>query len=278
MNDIAYCSLVRSDDLKIGGRFGDGYVCLKTLGYGDINVDALWKWSAILSIVHALYNDRKKEDLSFVEIGGGLSPIHHILSTNFKIANVDRNYKDNWFPTAWLFYSEAQSTPTKSENITYVQRDFNAYAASLEPCSIDLFIDCCSIIHFDKQNKLGFHNDGCAIAGQYIYEALKPGGRFITACDVAHPRVMDAPPQWLTPLQLKNCYTAAGFDLLRPVDMGLDPLYVDPAKAVVTDGKIPHTKLTTATTGRPMEELHMHKADDGVTLLSAVFTFEKPQP
>lgn len=245
-------------------------------GYGDLNVDALWKWSAVMQTIRQIGLLEAKRVKDVVEIGEVYSPLNHLLADNAHSVTVVReNLKDTWFPVSGKFYINAQYTPTNERNIQHVQQHFNAFASALEPESIDVFIDTSSLIHLNKQNKLGFHNDGCVIAGQHIYTALRSGGHFITACDIRHPDYFPfiENPGWLVASQIIDAYTASGLEFGK-FDHSLGA-FKDYTKAVQPVGSLPHKKLTPEMTGKTRDELLMH-FDGETPLLLGVFDFIKP--
>ena len=71
-----YNTLVRTYHLNEMAHFFEYFDQIK---YGNLNYDALWKWSGILDAFFKLYGDEPKFD-QCIDIGGGLSPIHLIMS------------------------------------------------------------------------------------------------------------------------------------------------------------------------------------------------------
>lgn len=177
-------SYVHKDDFQT--IYKDAITFFNNIGYGDLNNDALWKWSTIL---YSLYNLGLKDTDKVVDIGGGHSPLTKILSNKCQITNVDIG--GNWFPIgANGEYVKSLGIKCKQENIIHANQDFFEWCKTVEDNSIDFMYDSCSVIHFDTNSKLSY-NDGCHRAGIEIARILKPGGFFICASDILHPLYED---------------------------------------------------------------------------------------
>jgi len=227
--------------------FAGFYVALKVLGYGDLNFDALWKWSALMEARESILDfEKHRQTIKSIDIGGGYSPIHHWCSMTEQITNVDRNFNDGWFDAKNKMYVGAPETPTNPSNITYVEQSYEQYAQSVPDESIDRCYDGCSIIHFRKTNELKRHNDGCAICADHIYRILKPGGFFIMVSDTCAPECKSTTPEWLTAEQIVECFTGSGFKQYGPINFSTEGLFTYPS-------------------------------NDGNTLTLSLHTFQKPQ-
>ena len=101
-----------------------------SIGYGNLNNDALWKWSAILYSLDALGLDVGD---SVVDIGGGRSPLTKILSSVCFITNVDKYPGGNWFPLNSLGDYEGTQYPFtyNADSISYIDKDFLEWAETV---------------------------------------------------------------------------------------------------------------------------------------------------
>lgn len=165
--------------------FEDAITFFKSIGYIDLNNDALWKWSSIL---YALYNIGIKETDTVVDIGGGRSPLTKILSNKCHIINVDNAGRNgNWFPLNDRDeYIKSTGIKSITENITYADMDFFDWCKTREDNSVDFFLDSCSVIHFNICTGKS-KNDGCHRVRQEVTRILKSGGHFVVASDLLHP-------------------------------------------------------------------------------------------
>ena len=200
---------------------------LSHLGYGDLNYDALWKWCAILAARDSL-NVLLHAGCS-IDIGGGHSPVHHWCSCSERITNVDKDFNDTWFESKNRMYVKAPKTPSHKAHIRYVEDTFENFSNFLLPNTIDRCYDGCSIIHFQKTNKLGRHNDGVAQTADAVFRILKPGGFFIMASDTCAPDAVSTNPEWITFQQIDEAVTASGLVQHGPVNLNTDDLYMYPA-------------------------------------------------
>lgn len=176
-------SHITKDDFKV--TFKEQIDSFNAQGYGNLNNDALWKWSAILFSLNALGLDTGH---SVVDIGGGRSPLTKIISNVCFITNVDKYPGGNWFPLneAGDYIQATSPVEFKSENISYIDKDFLEWAATVPDNSFDYMYDSCSVIHFEH-TFLKAKNDGCYKVGQEVKRLLKPGGYFVATSDLMHP-------------------------------------------------------------------------------------------
>jgi hypothetical protein len=211
---------------QVNNLLKEEYDKLVQLGYGDLNFDALWKWSAILTARATL---PRLPGGKSIDIGGGYSPVHHLCSLEEQVINVDRNFNDGWFESKDQKYVKAQNTPSCPANIQYIEEPFEQYAAKLPNSCIDRCYDGCSIIHFQKTNNVGRYNDGCAVCADHISRLLKPGGYFIMSADTCAPRIKSKNPEWLTAEQLRDCFMGSGLVPVGLLDFVPEDLYTYPA-------------------------------------------------
>lgn len=197
------------------------------LKYSSLNYDAMWKWSGILDAFFKLYgNDPQFE--TCVDIGGGLSPIHLIMSNYGNVKNVDDcshtgGKFSGWFPIKdEVFYEESEGFEYIKDNIEYINSDFIDYIKTVPDNSIDLFVDGCSLIHVGPCSNHSFH-DGVGEVAFHMNRTLKPGGYFISTCDVYNPEFKTNYPNLLRndgvtyPHSLYKVYSDSG---LIPLDNG----------------------------------------------------------
>lgn len=177
------CTIAKEDSFE---QWKDEINWLNSIGYGDLNYDALWKWSGILNAIKSLGIEKFE---TCIDAGGGLSPIHYKLSEMGKVINVDILFEQNWFPTRNNVYINSHLENFYGENPQLIQQDFLSYMQSIPDDSIDLIIDGCSIIHFDTNHSLHplIRNDGCFRAGKIIHQKLRSNGYFIVTSDTLHP-------------------------------------------------------------------------------------------
>jgi len=225
MEETNYNTLVKTSHVEEMGNFFNYF---EELNYGDLNWDAIWKWSGILDSLFKIYGDTPKFDTT-IDIGGGLSPIHLILSNYGKVINVDDcshtgGKFQGWFPIpdGEVFYEQSQGFDYIKENIEYINSDFIEYIKTVPDNSIDLFVDGCSLIHVGPCSDHSFH-DGVSEVAHHMHRTLKPGGHFISTCDVYNPKWKDNYPQLLRhdgvtyPHSLYKVYSDSG---LVPLDKG----------------------------------------------------------
>ena len=124
-----------------------------------LNYGARYKWSRIWSMIKKL--GLLDKNFTCIDLGGGLSPIHFILSNYGKIINIDYSgFKASWFPVnSQGFYTKSIGLESKMRNIFYIKDDFLQYVKGINDNSIDFIIDGCSFIHFNP-TKIISHNDG----------------------------------------------------------------------------------------------------------------------
>lgn len=177
---------------------------LKELGYGNLNYDALWKWSSLLYQVDLIKD--KLTGRNIIEAGGGKSPVSAILSENYKVTNIDINFQDKWFPDNIGLESSAFNKVDK------VPHNFLSYCRTIPSDSVDIVLDGCSIIHFDRSSEN--INKGLYDSAIEIKRILKPGGYFITASDCLYPdNPRDIKPNYgemLYPERFFECVESTG--------------------------------------------------------------------
>lgn len=206
--------------------------------YGDLNYDALWKWSGILDSFYQLYGENPQFN-TCIDIGGGLSPIHLIMSNYGKVSNVDDcshsgGKFSGWFPIKEgdVFYEESPGFNYNKENIEYINSDFIEYIKTIPDNSIDLFVDGCSLIHVGPCSNHSFH-DGVSEVAYHMNRTLKKGGYFISTCDVYNPKLKENYPNLLRndgvtyPHSLYKVYKDSGLIPLDEGDYNVEEFFKD---------------------------------------------------
>lgn len=257
--------------------------------YGNLNYDAIWKWSGILDSMFKLYGHAPKFD-KCVDIGGGLSPIHLILSNYGKIINVDDCSHTGgkfagWFPTKdeSVFYEESEGFEYNKENIEYINSDFIKWIKDVPDNSIDMFVDGCSLIHVGPCSNHTFH-DGVSESAHHIKRTLKPGGFFISTCDVYNPKLKENYPNLLRndgvtyPHSLHKVYCDAGLIPLDEADYEVENFYKDYNNRVApTEGAPYHKRLNPEySKNKHLPDYHAFQQIQDFPMLIARFVFSKP--
>lgn len=250
-----YNTLVRTYHLSEMAHFFNYF---EEIQYGNLNYDALWKWSGILDAFYKIYGDNPSFN-QCIDIGGGLSPIHLIMSNYGKVKNVDDcSHTDGkfagWFPVKPddVFYEESPGFDYNKENIEYINSDFIKFIQTVPDESIDLYVDGCSLIHVGPHANCSFH-DGVSEVAHHMQRTLKPGGHFISTCDIYNPKFKEAYPNLLRwdgityPDNLFKIYQEAGLVPLDEADYDVETFYQNYNNRVVPiDGAPPHKRLTPA--------------------------------
>lgn len=189
------------DVSELQDKFGQ----LKSLGYERINYDALWKWSSILFLFDTIREKMVGNEI--IEAGGGHSPISKILSEQYNVTNIDKDFNDRWFP-------EGIGLEIKeSDSLHLIESDFIKHCKILPDNSIDVVIDGCSIIHFDTDTTN--INKGLFESAKQIYRILKKDGYFIMATDVLYPDELKlkSSGEFLYPSDVVKCVEKSGMRL-----------------------------------------------------------------
>jgi len=248
MKKSNFNTIVKSHHMEEMKKYFDFFDDAK---YGDLNYDALWKWVGILDSFYKLYGDNPKFD-TCIDVGGGLSPIQLILSNYGKIINVDDCSQTGgkclaWFPTKDMFYEKSSGFECKKENIEIIQKDFLTYIKSVPDNSIDLYVDGCSLIHFNVKSNYSFH-DGITEIAYHMNRTLKPGGYFISTCDIFTPEVESLLPNILRndgityPSKLYQLFSNSGLIPLDEGDYNIDEFFLNRNNShgwLGSDSKIP---------------------------------------
>jgi len=180
-------TLAKIDEYCLNEKLYNKLKYLKKIGYSgeydNLNYDATYKWAKILYCLDEVL-DENKYGLTYLDIGGGISPIHYVLSTYGKVYNLDFSF-DGWFPTKNGYYTKINNEFKKlfdnhKKNIEYIQGDINETIKNIETNSIDCMVDGCSVIHMLNS----FKNKDLI---KEIERVLKPNAVFISVCDILNP-------------------------------------------------------------------------------------------
>ena len=198
-NMARYNTIVKPEHIE---EFGTFIEWLNTIGYASLNYDAVWKWSGILDAVFSLYKGAPSFD-QCVDIGGGHSPIHRIMSNFGKVDNVDSYlFSADGVPATWFplndkgFFEESPGFSFREDNIRLLNEDFMTYIKNRPSDSVCLYVDGCSLIHMEPTSKLSAHDGATQIATEMM-RTLKPGGYFISCCDIYSPMMKTSYPSLL---------------------------------------------------------------------------------
>lgn len=179
-------TLAKINEYSLNEKLYNKLKYLKDIGYSgeydNLNYDCTYKWAKILYCLDETISE--KNGLTYLDIGGGISPIHYILSTYGKVYNLDFSF-DGWFPTKDGYYTRINDEYKKlfdnhKKNIEYIQGDINETIKNIESNSIDCMVDGCSLIHMLNS----FKNKNLI---KEIERVLKPNAVFISVCDIANP-------------------------------------------------------------------------------------------
>jgi hypothetical protein len=258
------------------------------LKYGNLNYDALWKWSGILDAFFKLYGDNPQFE-TCVDIGGGLSPIHLIMSNYGKVKNVDDcshtgGKFSGWFPIKdEVFYEESPGFDYVKDNIEYINSDFIDYIKTVPDNSIDLFVDGCSLIHVGPCSNHSFH-DGVGEVAFHMNRTLKPGGYFISTCDVYNPEFKSNYPNLLRndgvtyPHSLYKVYSDSGLIPLDKEDYEVETFYKNYNNRIISEPDSPfHKRLNPKYSQlKNLPDYHAFQQIQDFPMLIARFVFKKP--
>jgi hypothetical protein len=280
-----YNTLVKTHHIKEMSIFFDYFDEIK---YGNLNYDAIWKWSGILDAFFKLYGENPRFE-QCVDIGGGLSPIHLIMSNYGKVKNVDDcSHTDGkfagWFPVKNedVFYEESNGFDYVKENIEYINSDFIKYIKSIPDNFIDLYVDGCSLIHVSPGSESTFH-DGVSEVAHHMYRTLKPGGHFISTCDIYNPNLKNNYPGLLRgdgvtyPDKLFKVYKDSGLIPLDNSDYEVEDFYKNYSNVIIPIKGAPfHKRLNPDySQNKHLPRYHAFSQIQDFPMLIARFVFKK---
>ncbi|WP_422361179.1 hypothetical protein [Reichenbachiella sp.] len=214
-------TIVKKDHLV---QLKEEFDYLSDINY-DLNWGARWKWASILHAVKSL--KLLDKPFTYIDIGGGLSPIHFILSKYGTAINVDlAGFAHTWYPVnSKGFYVKSDGIECDMNNIHYLDTDFLKYIKEIPDNTIDFVLDGCSFIHFNPEKSFS-HNDGVTLGMKEIERVLKPGGHFISSSDVVHPDYQEN-LDMIYPQHLGECFSSSGLEYVSEPDWELEPFYLD---------------------------------------------------
>lgn len=257
--------------------------------YGTLNYDAIWKWSGILDAFFKIHGDAPQFD-NCIDIGGGLSPIHLILSNYGKVKNVDDcshtgGKFSGWFPVKGedVFFEESPGFDYIKDNIEYVNSDFIKFIKTVPDNSIDLYVDGCSLIHVNPGSECSFH-DGVNEVAYHMNRTLKPGGHFISTCDIYNPKLKENYPGLLRwdgityPDRLYKVYKESGLTPLDDSDYEVEDFFKNYNNRIVPLPDAPfHKRLNPDySQNSHLPRYHAFSQIQDFPMLIARFVFKKP--
>lgn len=165
---------------------------LKELGYGELNFDAVYKWSTIMFNVEEAAKKLNRK-LRILDIGGGLGPLDQIFTKYGTVVSIDiKNDRSTWFPVSEnSFYKDSSGFDYQLENLERVCVDFWKIEKLFEHESFDVVYDSCSMIHFSNYGRENDTPLSVFKASRIVHNLLKSDGFFIVASDVATPRTYE---------------------------------------------------------------------------------------
>lgn len=181
--------------------------------YKLLNVDGLWKNSAILKYIDD--NDIKFESL--LDVGAGSSPVsmYLLLNKEFEYYGVDISENENVIEE-WLI-----KNGRNTDRVKYFIQDFLDFKTDQK---FDLVTDGCAITHFDSNTSI-CANDGILKSGKSIYSSLTDNGIFICVSDCIPENVPnhrgEINKEYISAENMIKCYEMAGLELIN------EPWYLD---------------------------------------------------
>lgn len=251
---------------------------------GDVNYDVLWKWSSIWRNVRDV--GLLDNSFSCLDMGGGQAPLQFIFSNYGKVINIDTNQQNPI--SAGSLYPTGNPLVYKNENIDFRGGSFANEVTNIPDDSLDFCYDSCSLIHFGRERKDNNFYDSINATMVEVFRVLKPGGFFISACDVIHDS-QDEYKELLRPKNLMALYQSTGLERYgdKP-DWLLEPFFLDIKNAhvpVILRGTSPyrcHTKNQQLACCKDLPDYHLlflHNFWRGRDCLfsRAIFTLRKPE-
>lgn len=220
-------SVLKREHIK---KLEDEFNFLNKIGYGDLNYEALYKWACVMYNVKKTGLLKQNNDLNFVEIGGGLSPVQFYFSNFAKVTNIEiwvRGIYNTWFPTEKdLLYSKCIRDEFRfnRDNITFLKEHFYNFANRQQSNSFDLVYDCCSAIHINRNKKeIEFVFPEFL---KHVHRILKPGGFFIATMDIMHPSNKEY-KEFLHIETLLNMINNSDLNLVSEYDSNIEDFFLD---------------------------------------------------
>lgn len=157
--------------------------------------DAILKWVSILKNIEEL-NIKNGE---VCDIGSGEAILSSILcETNNKVVAIDHD----------------RSPKYPKQNLLNLKTNFLEFNKN-DTYFFDLFIDSCSVVHFDYSFTEIIPNNGCFLVGKQIYNLLKPKGYFLTSTDFCEKNMNG---EFLNIANIISIYEKCGLTLVEKFD------------------------------------------------------------
>ena len=168
--------------------------------YGD-RPDSLWykedcyvKWASCLM----MFDDIKRPAIKVVDLGVGDGPVSHVIShQGYDVVGVDLTRVNHPYQSL----------------VVMVLKDAIEFLKEYEDESVDIFLDSCSVTHFNFTSN---SNDGWASVFKSVKRILKPGGYFLVSSDIKFEQ--DAKGEFISPEVIVKTAEECGLTLTSEVD------------------------------------------------------------
>lgn len=200
--------------------------------FDNIYYDYVYKWAKVLNVCGQL-GLLEGEGKSFLEIGGGLSPIQFLLAQHGSVLNLDIQFGGTWFPTSGRFYTRASpefvaAARAGMRRITDVPGGIESIV-QVPAASIDAVIDVCSLHTFLIDDSPGPKRSWIP---PEIGRVLRPGGYFISVGDIANPYLGKCDREFHFPEKMLELLEDDSLELLLPADYSWEEELQDPGGLV----------------------------------------------
>lgn len=155
-------------------------------------LDCYCKWGSCLM----MFDEIQQPGMRVVDLGVGEGPVPHVISNQgHDVSGVDNMRIDH---------------PFKTSLVQMVLRDAKEFLTDLDEESVDVFIDSCSVTHFEFD---GTSNIGWEKVLSASYSKLKSGGYFIISSDSHLIEQNKRTGEFLIPKEIVSIAKNVGFDL-----------------------------------------------------------------
>ena len=155
-------------------------------------LDCFCKWGSLLM----MFDEIEQPDMRVVDLGVGEGPVPHVISNKgHDVSGVDNMRIDH---------------PFKTSLVQMVLRDAKEFLTDLDEESVDVFIDSCSVTHFefDRTSNIGWEKVLSA-----SHSKLKSGGYFIISSDTHLIPENKRTGEFLIPEEIVSIAKNVGYDL-----------------------------------------------------------------
>lgn len=151
-------------------------------GFSFVSYQHAVKQAALVRYLHMRFLDQGRP-LKILDIGGGEGPLCYFATAYGEVTNVDTFERPMW-PVVDHYPVALTKPEGKYRNVHFIKATFQEFYESSPRAVFDVIVDSCSLIHFG-----GYGTEkmsGMLKANSHrIADLLAPGGRFISATDVA---------------------------------------------------------------------------------------------